>query len=211
MEQKIKRETAFYITAKDIKESKYIKQEGWSPNYLDTNFGKISRLNIIGTIVSKEPQKIVVDDSTASVEIRSFEEIKSNEEIKVGDNINVIGRPREFNDNIYILPEIVKKINSDDFIEFRKKELKLRKKIIKEESINEEFVVEKKEEKIEPDKNLSDNKKIMNKIEEMDLGDGVYIEDLISNLNISECEMKIQKLLENGDVFEVKPSKIKVL
>lgn len=232
MEQKIKRETAKYVEIIDIKNSNYIKQEGWNPNYLDCEYGRVSRINIIGTVITKEPQKIVIDDSTASIEIRSFEEIKADD-IKVGDNINIIGRPREFNDEIYILPEIVKKINDENFIEYRKEELKLRTKVKdiekkinvkpsipdiseeKEQGINQTNVAESKIEeevvKANEDETVGDYKSLINKIEEMDSGDGVYVDDVISNVKITDCEKKIKKLLENGDIFEVKAGKVKVL
>lgn len=234
MEQKIKRETAKYVEAIDIKNSNYIKQEGWNPNYLDCEYGRVSRINIIGTVITKEPQKIVIDDSTASIEIRSFEEIKADD-VKVGDNINIIGRPREFNDEIYILPEIVRKINDENFIEYRKKELKLRTKVKdiekktntksqipipditdeKEKGISQTDTTESKIEeevvKANQDETVGDYKSLINKIEEMDSGDGVYVDDIVSNVKITDCEQKIKKLLENGDIFEVKAGKVKVL
>ena len=48
-------------------------------------------------------------------------------------------------------------------------------------------------------------------IKKLDKGEGVTFEDVIKNSATSKAETIITKLLENGDVFEIKPGKLKVL
>ena len=48
-------------------------------------------------------------------------------------------------------------------------------------------------------------------IKKLDDGYGVSIEDIIKNSNNSKAENIITKLLERGDIFEIKPGKLKVL
>ena len=61
------RETAYKIRIKTILEHAYVKQEGWDPNYIDLNGHKVSRVNVIGTITSKENNSYLLDDGTASI------------------------------------------------------------------------------------------------------------------------------------------------
>ena len=48
-----KRQTAYKIRIKDILSSRYIKTEGFNPNYLEINGQEVSRVNILGVIVQK--------------------------------------------------------------------------------------------------------------------------------------------------------------
>ena len=51
-----KRQTAYKIRVKDILDSRYIKTEGFEPNYLEVDSQEISRVNIIGVVVEKSSQ-----------------------------------------------------------------------------------------------------------------------------------------------------------
>jgi len=48
-------------------------------------------------------------------------------------------------------------------------------------------------------------------IKKLDNGDGASFEDIIKNSKNAKVETIITRLLENGDVFEIKPGKLKVL
>ena len=48
-------------------------------------------------------------------------------------------------------------------------------------------------------------------IKKLDKGDGVAVENIINNFNNDQTENIINQLLENGDIFEIKPGKLKVL
>ncbi len=74
MEESQKRQVAFKVRIKDIIDGKYIVEEGWQPNYIITCSGeKISRVNIIGTIVLKSDEEnlnyksVVLDDGTGKI------------------------------------------------------------------------------------------------------------------------------------------------
>ena len=53
--------------------------------------------------------------------------------------------------------------------------------------------------------------KIIHLITELDKGDGVFIEEIIEKSTLNETEKLIQNMLENGDIFQNYPGKIKVL
>ncbi|MFW6243077.1 MAG: hypothetical protein ACOC2W_02865, partial [bacterium] len=123
-----KRQIAVKCNIFEIVSSKFVKQEGWQPNYIVSNGNKISRVNIICTITEKEETeqslRFTVDDGSGNVDLVLFENVMGDNDIKVGDVINVIGKPREFNDNIYVMPEIIKKIDID-WVNVRKLEIEL--------------------------------------------------------------------------------------
>ena len=48
-------------------------------------------------------------------------------------------------------------------------------------------------------------------IKKLDEGDGVLIDDVIKSSKIGDAEEIINRLLENGDIFEIKPGKLKIL
>ena len=45
----------------------------------------------------------------------------------------------------------------------------------------------------------------------LDKGDGVTIEELKKHIKREDCEKIIYRLIEEGEVFEIKPGKIKIL
>lgn len=242
-----KRETARIVEIRDILTARYVKTEEF-PNYFESAFGRFSRVNVVGFLVSKEPQRLLIDDSSGSIEIRSFDVIKQDG-IDVGDNINVIGKPREFNDKIYIIPEIVKKVSDKNYLEYRKLLLMSRKKddtFVEtkkeqkstssfsnpvaakyfEEPLREENKIKKNidvpitaieqeivfaEEKIVEQRPENEFSRIIELINRLDIGDGVYVDKIISSTDIADCDKKIKRLLEKGDIFEIRPGKVKVL
>ena len=208
-----RRQIAYKARIKDIIDGRYVKEEGWQPNYIITTAGKqISRVNIIGIVVLKPNeenvsyQTLVLDDGTGKISIRSFEENGPLKGIDVGDVILLIGKPREYGQEKYIVPEIAKKIEDKRWIELRKLELKM-------QGIEEPPSKPAAEEKIEAEEiqDGTPTDKIFNLIKEIDTGNGAPIEEVIEKARIKEAEKIIRTMLEEGDVFEIKSGKLKVL
>ncbi len=194
-----KRQIAKISDIQSIQLGKYIKEEGWEPNYILTdNNRKLSRVNIIGTIVGREEKSITIDDGNATISLKTFEVTNIFTGFDIGQTVLVIGRPREFNDEKYILAEIVQSVDPK-WIEVRKKEF---------DTIEEE-PEETKEEIIVDEIVVTDNfDKILEKIKELDKGMGVEMQNLISQ---GYDESAINKLLENGELFEISPGMLKIL
>jgi|TARA_B100001964_G_C14167218_1_gene569697 RPA family protein len=206
-EQKFqKRQTAYKIRIKDILNFKYIKTEGFDPNYLEIQSQEISRINIMGVVIQKSGldnyKTLVIDDSTGKISARIFENKVFLDKIEVGDIVLVIGRPREFSSEKYILIETIKKI---DPAWTKVRELELEKNIAEHIPITknkipvEESIVD-----------LNPTNKIIKLIKELDKGNGVSIEEL-SSKNIEGIDKMVDMLLKEGDVFEIKPGRLKVL
>ncbi|MBR9700000.1 hypothetical protein GOV09_06080 [Candidatus Woesearchaeota archaeon] len=186
-----KRATAYKVPVKSILESEYIRTEGeFSPNYLNFGEMQVSRVNLIGVVVAKSDDSFMIDDGTGRISARVFEQ--RVEDIQIGDILMVIGKPREFNNERYIVPEIFRK-SSEKWMRVRKLETK---SIVLPEKIEVEDVV-------------SDDKGLLSYIKSIDKGKGVAVEEIIKKFPDSEKE--IETLLKEGDLFENMPGKVKVL
>jgi RPA family protein len=208
---------AYKLPISHIMNNPYIREEGeFSPNYIQIANLKVSRTNIIGVVVSDyENNSLTIDDGTSKITIRAFEQTPLPSEISVGDIINIIGRPREFSSEKYLVPEIIKKIDKG-WMEVRKLEIMQQnlpspeKKEIKQtetaiDTIKEETIEEPKENITNSHENIIDH------IRKNDQGNGVEIESIISALSLSDCEKIIESMLKEGDIFENIPGKLKVL
>ncbi len=220
MPEQQKRQIACKARIADLINGKYVKEEGWTPNYIITKQGKhISRINLIGTVISKtedgpEYQSFVVDDGSGAISLRSFEKNDSVKSIEVGDVVILIGRPREYGSEKYIVPEIMKKINNKKWIDVRKIELKIEdlktaELPAKEEKIVVESVGGEPEE--QPKKATNKPQIVYEAVKELDSGQGVDIDKIIKKTGIRETEEIIRKFLMEGEMFEIRPGKIKIL
>lgn len=198
----IKRQTAYKLNINQILQSTYTHMQGWEPNYLQIQDIKISRVNIIATIITKEKNSIIIDDTTAKIELKPFQDTAGINQIKTGDLAIIIARPREYNSQRYLVPEIIKPLQNKKWLEYRKKEIE-----------SQDFKLIKKEESIQQQPTQTTNQLtvIIEKIRELDTGDGVNIEDLIQQLDIQDSNKYIDTLLNEGEIFEIRPGKLKIL
>jgi len=213
-----KRQVAYKVRIKDILEGDYVVEEGWTPNYISIKNGKkISRTNLIAAVIEKpieadmNHQSIIVDDGTGKISMRLFENNSLFDNVGVGDVILIIGKPKEYGSERYILPEIIKKVEDPKWIKVRKLEFeKLRDIEVQNPVEKEEKIVEmgvKRDVGTESEKEMN-SEVIIGYIKKNDGGEGVDISEI---LNMDGGENIINNLLECGEVFEVRPGKIKVL
>ncbi|MCB9362425.1 hypothetical protein H6504_03235 [Candidatus Woesearchaeota archaeon] len=211
-----KRQTAYKITLSDIIKGDYVKNEGWEPSYIIDPYGRhVSRVNILATMISAleingSSQSFTIDDGTAKMLVRSFDRVPGLDSAAIGDLVMVIGKIREYNDERYIIPELVRP-TTEDWLAFRKKELSLLTPIVREtpvESIPQR--VSKPVEDIE-DTATNDTETVYLLIKELDKGDGADIDEVIKKAKNSRAEAILNTLLMEGEVFQVSPGKIKVL
>lgn len=252
MENQRKRQTAHLVRLKDLINGTYVKEEGWEPNYINTiNGRKISRVNIIGVIIDKvkDPEQnfssIALDDKSGNIAVRSFENKDMFDGLHIGDIVLLVGRPREFGREKYIVPEIIRKVDVK-WLELRMLEHQLidKKNGVQEpdqgaeadprasnnashdnteekpqyDPVKEEKVVEDGEEL--PEQAEKTNKKgddkdpfeiILSTIRRLDNGRGAEYDAIISTSKVGDAERILMRLLEEGEIFEVKPGFLKVL
>lgn len=233
MPQKYNRLVAYPTIVSDIYKHEFKKGEGdWDPNYLDFGQKQVSRVVVSGTIVDnriQESNTITIDDGTGTIDIREFVDQSKKQRLltdhKIGELVLVIGRIREFNSQRYILPEIVRR--TDEKIH-RYNLLKARadQKIQAKDRINvsapkkidgkrpDASPVPLEEEGIEDkpiDQIINKSDIVIKIIKEEDNGDGVDIVEVVEKSMLDDCEKIVNDLLASGDLFMVKPGRVKVL
>ena len=207
----VERQTAIKVTVADLLEGRYVQKEGWDPNYVQTKYGQVSRVNIMGVITQQEGLVLTLDDSTGTINLRTFEEPKM---VAIGTPVQVIGKPREYNKELFIVYEIIKPIHKD-WLVYRKEELK-EQPVIKEDATmrsipskedeGEEIIVRTTKENI-----FSKLLRIIRAQDKQNNNEGANIETVISECADENAEQVLNNLLEEGEIFEIRPGLIKVL
>lgn len=218
-----KRQTALKVCIGSLLGGRYVKQEGMLPNYvLLGDNTRVSRANIIGVVVSVGEdtsfQSVFIDDGSGKLSVRAFEQNASLDSLGIGDCVLIIGRPREFANQIYVLPEIIRKIVDKRWLEVRKLELERNRHPAEEvvsdnrESFDKASPLKATESVIEEEfVESSINNDIIRKIKDLDRGDGADFDEVINVVGLPDAEKIILSLMKNGDVFEVSPGKLKSL
>lgn len=198
-----KRLIAYKVNILHILNSNFLKDDV-SAGYIKLNTINVSRVNVIATVVYKTEGKsyanAVIDDGTGRISLRSFENLNIFSKADVGDAVLVIGKVREFNNEKYIIPEIIKKIKNVGWVNIRKLELN------KDTTVDE---VRTKDDAKEATTNISEE--ICSLIKKLDNGGGISIDSIIKNFEKVDIEDVIERLLEHGDIFEIRPGMLKVL
>ena len=201
--------------------------------YVISPFGeKIFRASIVGTIIDKFEFEnycaLAIDDGSEVIRVKSFGEPDLSS-FENGDIVVAIGKIREYNNEIYLNAEIVRKISFKEeiFEKLRvlKRLLKMKKIIDEIKSISEKFdrifAIEYAKEKYGLNeeiveqflipKEIDYSEKIFETIKNLDKGEGVGIDQIfkVSALPEKIVEDAISKLLEEGKLFEPKPGRFK--
>jgi len=202
-----KRKVATKILVNDILTSTYIKRPGWEPSGILTKQGEVSRVHLMGVVVSLAREEnsisLLLDDGSGNIVIRIFDNTILPENISLGSLVSVVGKPREWNNSKYIVPEHIKLVQDKRWYEVHQKQIKLFKKT---NSIK--LPVDKNE---ESSTEIGPYQKILNTVAILDKGKGASVEEIISNLNLQGTDKIIQALIEEGEVFEISPGRVKVL
>lgn len=210
MVDSFKRQVATKINVIDLLNGEYIKKQGWEPSQLLTSYGPISRANIIAFVVLKDENNFLIDDGTGNISLRIFDQILGLEKIKVGDLVQVIGKPREWNNQRYLVIELIRKLQDNRWLTARLLEIKLLKTRVTVQQIPRK-VTEIIEKDINETKGIGPYQRILAYIQTMDKGSGVDYDEIIAQINAKNCERLIQDLVEEGEIFQIGPRKLKIL
>ncbi len=166
--------------------------------FLDIEEKKVVRVNIIANVVEKFVQdgekkyaSTLLDDASGQIRLKTFgEDIIKFKEINEGDTLRVIGLLRFYNKEIYISPEIMKKVDPR-WLLIRKIELQKEKR--KGEIPLREIILE--------------------KIKEAEKEDGITTERLIAEIDEEPKKIneEIKNILEEGMIYEPRPGKLRYL
>lgn len=198
----MQRATAYKLRIGDILRGKPVT-ENEKMNFLELGDKQIIRVNLVANIIEKYEQEsekkylaFTLDDASGQIRVKTFgEDTEKFKEIQQGQTVMVIGKIRSFNNELYILPEIIK-VQDPRYLLVRK--LELEKNMPKE--ISKEEVKAVKDQVIE-----------MIKLAEND--GGIDTDKLIMNIKATPeiINQEITKLLEDGLAYEPRPGKIRYL
>lgn len=201
-----KRHIAFKLRIGDILMGKPI-MNGDRFSFLELGSKNIVRVNVAGNIVDKydSPSEsrfvnITLDDGSGQIKLKTFgDDSDKVSEITQGQTVVVIGVLRFWNNEIYVSPEIIKPYDPK-YLLVRKLETNKEK--------------EKNDRTLGKDQIVAVKDRILGTIKNSEEEGGIDVEKLIMNLNdISPkiINQEIQKLLEEGIVFEPRPGKVRYL
>lgn len=238
-----KRITTAKTRIKPITTGKFCRQEGYTPSYVLAPSGqKLSRVRLLATVVDKYVSEtgkfaaVTIDDGTDTIRVKVFNAISMFESIAPGDIIDVIGRIKEYNGEVYVMPEIITKSKPDMEIlremEVREAENNMRKvrdlvlqyksqtadmaelaRMMKERFGVDEEVTESVLSVQEPQQDIDVKGTVLQLIAKLDTGQGCDYTELLEASGLPEESMDsvVNELLESGACFEPKPGKIKKL
>jgi RPA family protein len=198
-----KRNVAFKLRIGDILKGVPMMDEG-KFLFLELGDRRVVRVNILANCVDKFVQDdekkfatLTVDDASGQLKLKAFgDDIEPLKNIVQGDTLQIIGNVREWNGELYVLPEVVKKVDSR-WLLVRKLEVQNARKDLPDAE--------------KGDSSLKDG--IMVKIKEAESDGGIDVDTLIMDVEASPDAIngEIKKLLEEGLVYEPRPGRLRYL
>ena len=203
----VKRDTAILCHVKDIQQARYVKNQGWEPNYIRLGGKKVSRVNIAGVIINRDNNQYTLDDQTGKITIMVFGDEDHLKDFQPGKLVRVIGKPRMNDDEKFLVPEIIKEIENPRWIEYRKKRIALQNLSTREEPIDDTPT----QTETEMEQPTDYSTIIIEKVKELDGGDGAPFEEVKEAVEGEDIEDEINQLINEGELFELKPGMLKPL
>ena len=201
-QQEFKRHVAYKLRIGNILAGKPILNDERF-KFLEYQDKQIVRVNVIANIIDKFIQEgekkyaaLTLDDASGQIRIKAFgDDIKKFEPFLQGDTIMVIGLLRSWNNELYIIPEIMKKKDTQ-YLLIRKLELDLEKP-----------------KTLPPNQLIELKDKLLSIIKKEEVNGGAETEKLILELKESPevINHEIHKLLEDGIIYEPRPGIVRYL
>jgi RPA family protein len=238
-----KRLTAIKAKIDSIEKGKFFAQEGFNPSFVVSPSGtRLSRVRILATVVDKfisengKFASLTLDDGSDTIRAKVFNALSMVESVEKGNIIDVIARIKEYQDELYLLPEVITKIDDPNMEILRHLEIKEQEKVAEKKRklvfeyrdqvadaselvkiMKDRFGIEPEETEAylheEVPKTNDTKAEILKLIETLDSGEGCNYQELIQASGISEDQLDsvVNQLLEEGSCFEPRPGKIKKL
>ena len=205
-ENQFKRNIAYRFRIGDILIGKPMF-DGERFSFLELGDKKIVRVNIIGNIIDKYENEgerkyvfFTLDDGSGQIKIKCFsDEVARFKDVFQGQTVLVVGVLRNFNNETYISPEIIREQDAK-YLLIRKLETEKDKN--------------KNAKPMERTQMVAIRDKILDIIKGAEKNGGIETDTIIMDLrdtSPSIINQEIKKLLEEGIVFEPQPGKIRWL
>jgi len=196
-----KRNVAFKMRIGDVLKGKPMVDEG-KFLFLEVGDKKISRINVLANCVDKFIQEgdkkyasVTIDDASGQIRLKAFgDDVAILKEVLQGDTLQVIGNVREWNGELYLIPEVVKRVDPR-WLLVRKLEIQNARKDMPLNASS-------------PVKDI-----IMQKIKEAETEGGIDVDTMIMDVEASPdlINNEIKKLLEEGLIYEPRPGRLRYL
>ncbi len=173
-------------------------------SYLVAEQQRVFRVSVVAVLVAKETQgaimRLLLDDGSGKITAYFFEENALASRVRVGEVLYVIGKTRRYNEERYLSPEVVRVV---DPLWLKVRALELPSSTLTPQTagiVSEEVVM--------PDLPRA---KISSLIRTLDHGDGAPLEEVLAQSELKDSEKWIEKMLQEGNIFQNSPGKIKIL
>src|SRR3989344_3003625 len=204
-------------------------QQLWSSSFVDASAddaafllvgdAKISRVNVLASVVEvyvnveKKFSSLILDDGSSTMRGKVFgHDMRLFDVVKLGSLVNIIGRVRKFNDELFIAPDVVRVVDNPNWELLRRVELlsimgKFDRALplrdlyqeIKDPVVVEHPVVE----------SLSVRQKVLSFIERVE---EAAIADAIKEADTEvEGHAVVKDLLKEGEIYQSRPGYVRVV
>jgi len=133
------RMTAKKVRIADIAGGEWVQQDGMEPSFVVAKTGeKVSRARVLATIVSKFLSEdgnfgsVTIDDGTDTIRAKCFKDMAPLEKAEIGQLVDLIGKVREYNGEIYVMPEVIRHVSDPNLLLLRKLEIMKRNRELKD-------------------------------------------------------------------------------
>jgi len=198
-----KRNVAYKLRIGDILKGRPMISEG-KFLFLELGDKKVSRVNVIANCVDKFEQEgekkyatLTVDDASGQFKLKAFgEDVGMLRDIVQGDTLQIIGNVREWNGELYVIGEVVKKVDSR-WLLVRKLEIQNARKDLPAGGGGASEL----------------KNSIMDKIKAAEADGGIDVDAIIMDTEASPDAIngEVKKLLEEGLVYEPRPGRLRYL
>ena len=229
------RPTACKLKIEDLVNGEYTRSpDGVEPSYLLTPWReKITRARVLGTVVDKFIRDdrsygtLRLDDGSETIRVRAWAEgVPELDQFKVGDVVDAIGRVREFQGEVYLVPEpgLMIPVEDPNWEPLRELEiLKTRKDALargvtpvlgpRQIQMGAGLSQEAADETAPPLPAVPEELKTRTTEAVEKFEEGAAVDNLVAELNISRSEVEdaIHVLLVEGKIFEPIAGKFKAV
>ena len=243
-----KRQTAKLVDFNHLNSGKYFQREGFEPNFLLTPEGRrISRARTVATVVDRFVNddetygSLTLDDGNDTLQVKFFNELELMEDFETGDILEIVGKAREYQGQIYLDGEILTRVNPEKELlhqlrlEKRKEEWNQIRDTVEQlddsgkshEEIENEMAGTLTEDEVDSllqsfnekfkengDEGLENiERDVLDAIQELDEGEGADYSEILDAIDEPEDKLEdtVNSLLSEGTCYEPKPGKIKKL
>lgn len=211
------RQTARKVRIYDLMGGAWVKKEGMEPSFVTTPYGEdVARARVLATVVGKFLSEdgnfgsLTLDDGTDTIRAKCFKELKPLEKAEVGDLVDLIGKVREYNGEVYLVPEIILKVMDPNWELLRRLEIIKKLKVFRKGGAGAKKIEAEESRKIsKPEDNGELRKRILKIIESGP--EGMEFSEIIKKAGAPEPQVEsvLNDLLSEGICYEPTPGRIR--